>query len=186
MAVGDCLAASLVMLIIPAASTCQVDRDEGGGVQFEDAFRRHQREIYLYLTKVSGDRQLAEDLTQETFLRAFRAALSFRGESSIRTWLFAIARNVLLFHQRRRRLPHDDISGRDIAQAEQTDPATTLSVRATLATLALPAREALVLCDLLGFPPTEAAAVIGVTPNALRVRLHRARSDFRKAHPDGT
>lgn len=154
-------------------------------MELADAFRAHQREIYLYLSRVTGDPQLAEDLAQETFLRAFRAVLTFRGEATMRTWLFSIARNVLATHRRTRRIvqvQYELGKAPGDAEATQPDPTTRLSVHQTLGRMPLLAREALVLCDLLEFEPAEAAQLLGMTPNAFRVRLHRARNQFREMH----
>lgn len=149
-------------------------------VDVEDLFRCYQRPVFGYLLRVTGDRGLAEDLAQEVFLRAFRNAPSFRGEASVRTWLFVIARSVLASHYRRRRLP--SLEGADADVWVEVDPAQRLGVEEALQALPAVAREALVLVDLLGFEPTEAAEVIGVTPNAFRVRLHRARTAFREVY----
>jgi RNA polymerase sigma-70 factor (ECF subfamily) len=149
-------------------------------VELEETFRRHQREIFGYLMRVTGDRALAEDLAQETFLKAFTGALGYRGEASVRTWLFTIARNTLISHQRRSRPLEVGIDDAEVAV--RTDPDVRLGVAETLAALPLQHREVLVLCDLLGFSPLEAAELTGVTPNALRVRLHRARRAFREVH----
>ena len=65
-------------------------------MELEDVFRSQQRGIYAYFSRTLGDRHAAEELTPETFYRACVAALGFRGDSSVRTWLFGIARKVLL------------------------------------------------------------------------------------------
>lgn len=151
-----------------------------GGIDLEGVFREHQRGVYGYLLRVTGDRAVAEDLAQEVFLRAFRHAPGFRGDSSVRTWLFAIARNVLASHYRRHdaKLVVDDNPDQPLT----VDPAARLGIEETLLSLPVSSREALVLCDLLGFDPTEAAELVGITPNAFRVRLHRARTAFRKVY----
>jgi RNA polymerase sigma-70 factor (ECF subfamily) len=64
-------------------------------MDLEDVFRSHQRELLAYFVRVAGDRQDAEELTQETFLRACSAALRYRGDAPVRAWLFGIARRVL-------------------------------------------------------------------------------------------
>ena len=148
-------------------------------MDLEEIFRVHQKEVYVYLLRVTGDAHLAEDLAQETFLRAFRGALTFRGESSVRTWLFSIARRVLARHFER---THQEELGVDDDRIVDTDPALQLEISEALAVLPVGPREALVLCDVLGFTPTEAADVLETTPNAFRVRLHRARSLFRKVY----
>lgn len=59
-------------------------------MDIEDVFRTHQREVFAYFLRLVPHRQDAEELTQETFLRACGAALRFRGDSSVRTWIFGI------------------------------------------------------------------------------------------------
>ena len=154
-------------------------------MELEDIFRAHQREIFMYLLRTVGDRQLAEDLAQDTFLRACGSAVLFRGESSPRTWLFSIARRALADHYRRR-APEVLLAGASdepVAVASR-DSTEKVAVEQVLAALPLTHREALVLCDLLGFSPTEAADLTGLTANAFRVRLHRARAQFREVYGD--
>jgi RNA polymerase sigma-70 factor, ECF subfamily len=149
-------------------------------IDLEDVFRDHQRGVFAYLLRVTGDRALAEDLAQDVFLRALTSAAAFRRESSVRTWLFVIARNVLASYYRR----HDAAAllTDDVDVTFDVDPVGRLGIEEALQLLAVPAREALVLVDLLGFEPAAAAELVGLTSNAFRVRLHRARASFRKAY----
>ncbi len=149
-------------------------------LDLELVFRRHQHEVSAYLLRVTGDRAVAEDLAQDVFVRAFRSAARFRGESSVRTWLFVIARNTLANHFRRREPATLEASETDIVVT--IDPTQQMAIDETLHRLPVWAREAIVLCDALGFEPTEAADMVGVTANAFRVRLHRARAAFQKAY----
>lgn len=152
----------------------------GDDVDVEDLFRAHQQEVYVYFLRSVGDRHVAEDLTQETFTRAFTAAVRFRGDSSLRTWLFGIARNVFLKHVSRR---PPERSGLDMdVAAEDADVPTRMALQQALMRLSETDREVLTLCDVLGFEPGEAASVVKVTPNALRVRLHRARARLREEY----
>ncbi|MDP9405459.1 MAG: hypothetical protein M3O86_02500 [Actinomycetota bacterium] len=61
-------------------------------LDIEALFRAHQRDVFVYLLSVCQDRSLAEDLAQEIFLRAYRHALTYRGDASAKTWLLTIAR----------------------------------------------------------------------------------------------
>jgi RNA polymerase sigma-70 factor, ECF subfamily len=154
-------------------------------VELEDIFRAHQREIFMYLLRTVGDRRLAEDLAQDTFLRACGSAVLFRGEASPRTWLFSIARRALADHYRRRAPEVLLESGSEEPAAIATHDATQrIAVEQVLAALPLAHREAIVLCDVLGFSPAEAAGLTGLTANAYRVRLHRARAQFREVYGD--
>ncbi len=144
-------------------------------------FRAHQQAVFAYFYRVVGDRQDAEELTQETFVRACGAALRFRGDSKISTWLFGIARRVLLeagragLFERRSELP-------ERAAEPSGDPDDRIDLERALASLGVGDREALVMVDVLGFEPIEVATMVGVSPDTFRVRLHRARGRLREAY----
>jgi RNA polymerase sigma-70 factor (ECF subfamily) len=148
-------------------------------VDLEDLFRAHQREIFAYFLRLLGDRQDAEELAQETFVRACGAAARFRGDASIRTWLFGIARRVFLETIRARGIERPG----DLEDRPSVEPGLEerLDLERALASLPVIDREVLVMVDVLGFQPSEAAPILGVTPEALRVRLHRARGRMREA-----
>ena len=150
-------------------------------MDLEQIFRAHQKEIFVYFLRTVGDRELAEDLSQETFVRACRAALLYRAEASLRTWLFTIARGTLADHYRRKR-PEMIPAVED--RPTDHDPAGRVAIEQAMAALPVAFREAIVLCDVLGFSPNEAATTIGLNANAFRVRLHRARQQFREVYGD--
>jgi RNA polymerase sigma-70 factor (ECF subfamily) len=149
-------------------------------VELEDVFRSHQREILAYFQRIVGNRQDAEELTQETFARACSAAVRFRGDSSVRTWLFGIARRVLLeasragLFERPAELPDVPI-GTD-------DHDERMDLERAFDTLEVSDREALMLVDVLGFTPTDAAAIVWIAPEAFRMRLSRARRRLRERY----
>ncbi len=151
-------------------------------MELEDVFRAHQQAVFAYFLRVIGNRQNAEELTQETFVRACSAAIRFRGDSSVKTWLLGIARRVLLeasragFFERTEQLP--DVA----APGDRAD--VRIDLERALASLGVSDREALVIVDVLGFEPREAAAIVGVSAETFRVRLHRARRRFREAYGD--
>jgi RNA polymerase sigma-70 factor (ECF subfamily) len=152
-------------------------------LELEDVFRAHQKAVFAYFLRVVGNRQDAEELTQETFVRACGAAPRFRGDSSVRTWLFGIARRVLLeasragIFQRPRELTD--------LPSPTVDPDERLDLERALSSLGVGDRESLVMVDLLGFTPHEAAALARVSPETFRVRLHRARTRLREAYGRG-
>lgn len=148
-------------------------------MDLEQIFCAHQKEIFVYFLRTVGQRELAEDLAQETFTRACRAALLYRAEASIRTWLFSIARATMADHFRKRN-PEVLQEPEDIAVVSAAEK--RVEVEEALAALPLTSREALTLCDVLDVPQDEAAAVLGIEPNAFRVRLHRARRRFREVY----
>ncbi len=116
-------------------------------------------------------------------MRAYRGALTFRGDSSVRTWLFTIARNVAVSHYRRRQPQALDEDPPDVS-APLPDDALRMDIESVLQRLPVPWREALVLCDVLGFGVNEAADLVGLNRSTFRVRLHRARARFQQDYAD--
>jgi RNA polymerase sigma-70 factor (ECF subfamily) len=133
-----------------------------------------------------GDRDSADDLTQETFLRAFGSLHRFEHRSSVRTWLLAIARRVCadaVRSRRRRRLTLvRDTADLETLTAGAGGPADAVAEGATvadlLARLDADRREAFVLTQLLGLPYAEAADVVGCPVGTIRSRVARARADL--------
>jgi RNA polymerase sigma-70 factor (ECF subfamily) len=151
-------------------------------IDLEDIFRAHEREVFAYFLRLMGNRQDAEELAQETFVRACSASLRFRGDSSVRTWLFGIARRVFLETIRARGVERPaELEDRP---AQPVGPGTDerIDLQRALASLGDSDREALVMVDVLGFEPIEVAGMVGVSPETFRVRLHRARTRMREAY----
>jgi RNA polymerase sigma-70 factor (ECF subfamily) len=131
-----------------------------------------------------GDRESADDLTQETYLRAFGSLRRFQGRSSVRTWLLVIARRVCadaVRSRRRRRLTlvRDDAELEALTAPDTADHvAEGAAVADLLARLDGDRREAFVLTQLLGLPYAEAAEVVGCPVGTIRSRVARARADL--------
>lgn len=128
-----------------------------------------------FLARRTGDSHLAEDLAQETFYRATRAFLGWRGESPA-AWLLSIARNVLIDEHRRRRFVL--IEALDETATEDFEPGVELRD----AVARLPEQSARLL-DLLyeqGFTAIEVAAMSGTSPGAVRTAAYRARGELER------
>jgi RNA polymerase sigma-70 factor, ECF subfamily len=152
-------------------------------LDLEDLFRSHQRELFVYFLRIVRDPHSAEELAQETMVRACSAALRFRGRSSVRTWLFGIAHRVLLEASRAGLFERfESLQDNDPVHAGGLSPGERVDLERALATLRPGDRETLVMVDMLGFEPIEAAGMQGISPDTFRVRLHRARSRFREAY----
>ena len=134
-----------------------------------------------------ADRQVAEDLTQETYLRALPALARFEGRSSLRTWLLSIARHVCADHLRtKKRRGLVLVAGdTDLAALERDAPADevagTVAAQDVLDRLDPERREAFVLTQLIGLPYAEAAEVVGCPIGTIRSRVARARADLVEA-----
>lgn len=162
----------------------------GGDPLAAGAFvRATQRDVWRLCAHLA-DPQVAEDLTQETYLRAFPALRRFQGRSSVRTWLLSIARRVCADHLRRKvRTPLIFVPERDQRpESIRADDEVGDGVAAQDAVdrLAPARREAFVLTQLLGLSYAEAAAVAGCPVGTIRSRVARARDDLVCAlGPDG-
>lgn len=155
---------------------------------FDALFRAERPGVVRYLRHAARDDALAEDLAQETFLRAAQGLASFRGDSSPRTWLRRIAANVLRDHWRSRATRGEGLHqpwAPDDAQ-HPPDPgaspalaAERRQVQACLEDLVaqLPSgeRDALILAAGHALSPRELAGRLRLAPEAARARLHRAR-----------
>lgn len=134
--------------------------------------RRSQADVWRLCAHL-GSRADADDLTQETYARAFGALHRFAGRSSARTWLLSIGRRVCADAIRTRRpvTPVAELS----PVSPASDPADTVSLRILLDSLDPNYREAFVLTQVLGLSYPEAADVIGCPVGTIRSRVARAR-----------
>ena len=158
---------------------------EGDALAAAALVRATQSDVWR-LCAALVDRGAADDLTQETYLRAFGSLHRFAGRSSLRTWLLAIARHVCadaLRSRRRRRLTLvGDDAVLEALDGEADDGADRVGEGAVvgdlLARLSPERREAFVLTQLLGLPYAEAAGVAGCPVGTIRSRVARAREDL--------
>jgi len=158
----------------------------GEAAAFDAVYDAYRARLYAFLARLSRRRDVAEDLVEETWLRLVAGAARLTPDTRLGPWLFTVARN-LYFSACRSRLLEETVAGELLGLwpvvGRQPSPfeeaaASELERRLerALAALPLPAREALLLVGVEGLAPSEAAAVCGVTPEALRQRLSRARA----------
>lgn len=156
-------------------------RAQQGDPVAEAAFVRGTQVEVWRLTAALVDPGSADDLTQETYLRAFRALPSFEARSSARTWLLGIARRTCADHVRRlvRRRKLEQRLAQEVAVASDAgDPADGHGTADLVAQLAEERRSAFVLTQLLGLSYAEAAEVEGVPIGTIRSRVARARTEL--------
>ncbi len=153
----------------------------------EALFAQHHAEIYGFLARMVRDDDLAADLVQETYIKAFRALDSLESPDRARAWLFQIAHRTALDELRRRRLirfvPWAGETRGTAPSAEETAMRARLSGEMARALERLPARQraALVLAEIYELTGTELADALGVTHIAARALLSRARESLRAA-----
>jgi RNA polymerase sigma-70 factor (ECF subfamily) len=162
----------------------RIAADAAGGDPLAAAalVRRTQSDVWR-LCAALGDPASADDLTQETYLRAFGSLHRFEHRSSVRTWLLVIARRVCADALRSRRRRRVTLVGDEnleaLAAADGADRvAEGAAVADLLARLDADRREAFVLTQLLGLSYAEAAEVVGCPVGTIRSRVARARSDL--------
>jgi RNA polymerase sigma-70 factor (ECF subfamily) len=156
-------------------------RARGGDPTAQAAFvRATQAEVWRF-TAALIDPGSADDLTQDTYLRAFAALPGFEARSSVRTWLLGIARRVCADHLRavvRRRRLDQRLAAQAYTAVPHPDPAHRLGAADLLDRLSDERRAAFVLTQVLGLSYAEAAAVEDVPVGTIRSRVARARDEL--------
>jgi len=167
---------------------------------FNDLVTRYENQIFQYTLRMCGNQLDAEDIFQETFLNAYRAMDTFRGESKFSTWLYRIANNSCLMKRRKSKFaPEQEMSldevladrGLDGDLVRNTSPKASpvdnvISsefrnlVQAALLELPEMYRKTFILADLQGFRAQEIADILDITVATVKTRLHRARLFLRE------
>jgi RNA polymerase sigma-70 factor, ECF subfamily len=181
----------------PGAVAAAEARDRS---RFEEEALSHAEHLYRIAVRLTGGRQAAEDLVQETYLRAFRAWRSYRPGTNLAAWLATIMRNANLDELRRQsrrpvQEPLDDDGDyylyNRLAQAgplPQDEVLARLSGTAIVSALAeLPPtfREVVVLVDVGDFSYADAAEILGIPIGTVMSRLYRGRRALKRALADG-
>jgi RNA polymerase sigma-70 factor (ECF subfamily) len=154
---------------------------------FERLYRETCARVHGLCLRLTRDPAAAEDCTQETYLRAWRALASFEGRSQLTTWLHRIAVNVVI--ERRRRggpqlEPLDDVDEAAGGVAIDT-PVEEHEIERAIDSLPEGARDALVLCAIYGHSHAEAGAMLGLAEGTCKAQLHRARALLRVRLEEG-
>jgi RNA polymerase sigma-70 factor (ECF subfamily) len=201
------LARGAVEAVLPGTVTRASERpaptheDEDRGLSFEEIVSKYERKIFNLILRHISDREEAEDLTQETFLNAYKSFATFRGECKIHTWLCQIALNQCKnrFRQRDRRRTvegpsldapqagsEDGIRPLEIADWDQSPQEVLLRnetyryVLKAIDSLPPEYRTVIVLCDLQQMSYQQIAQITGLSLEAVKTRIHRGRLMLRR------
>jgi RNA polymerase sigma-70 factor (ECF subfamily) len=163
-----------------------VRRARGGDLlAFEALYRRQVGRVYALCRRVSGDGARAEELVQETFLRAWQKLGTLRRDEDLPAWLHRVAVNTALGERRSRSRGEDREGPLDEERTEETTGAPPaglgLDLERALDTLPPGARAVFVLHDVEGYKHEEIAGLLKVTVGTSKAQLHRARRLLRKA-----
>jgi RNA polymerase sigma factor (sigma-70 family) len=157
---------------------------------FEEVYRLYYPRVSAFLYKLSGDSALSEELAQETFYQAFRSFHRFRGDSSLFTWLAAIAKHVYCRHVGRKNIHNESIQSLDALaevygiemQTSADGPEetalrreTALALRRALASLPEKYRDVVTLRVYAELPFSEIAAALKITEGSAKVMFFRAK-----------
>lgn len=156
----------------------------GDAAAFDAVHARFHARLFNFLARLARSRDVAEDLLEETWLRFVTHAPTLRPDTTLGPWLFTVARNLYLSYCRSRSIetglasdwtslvpPAAAPSPFDAAAATETER----RLERALASLPVAYREVLLLVGVESLQPAEAASICGVTPDAMRQRLRRAR-----------
>jgi RNA polymerase sigma-70 factor, ECF subfamily len=160
----------------------------GDAEAFEEVVRRTYRHVYTQALRLVGDRQEAEDVAQEAYLRVYRGLAGFRGDALFETWLYRIVANAAITYLRRRRSFGDlalepERTEEEPASGEEFDQRTADrdSLVRALAELAPSLRVPVVLADVYGLSCREIGLELNISEGAAKVRLHRARRKLKES-----
>jgi RNA polymerase sigma-70 factor, ECF subfamily len=163
-----------------------VERAQAGDrAAFAVLVAQYQQPLGGYLAHLTGEHDVAPDLAQETFLRAWRALRATRPGLRLRPWLYRIATNLAYDYLRRRGriawvpwpLTEPDTGAEAVTHVEEQE-----IVRQALAQLGDRDRAVLLLCGLQELSYAEAGLALGTTPDAVRKQFSRAKERFRRAY----
>jgi RNA polymerase sigma-70 factor (ECF subfamily) len=160
----------------------------GDVAAFEQLYRENERRVFALCLRMSQDASLAEELTQDVFIRAWRKLDSFRGDSAFSSWLYPIAVNTALSERRARHrrtsrvFTTDDLTAFEKApEKTRAGPEARFDLEAALRELPPGARSVFVLHDVEGLRHQEIAEKMGIAVGTSKAQLHRARALMREA-----
>lgn len=148
-----------------------------------ELYQEHASHVFAVVRRLAGDEQLAEDLSQDVWIRAFDRLDQFRGDSGFGTWIHRIARNMALSRLRRRK-QRPDVEG-EASPGESSPPPEDAVINRRMLEEALERlppgyRQVLVLHDVEGLTHEEVADELGVAVGTSKSQLHKARARMRE------
>ncbi len=171
----------------------------GREAAYRELIRRYQRPVFSLIFRMVRNRELAEDLAQDTFVKVLGAIESYRPEYKFSSWIFKIANNAAIDHLRRRSLDTLSLDGSPHAETSEAIEATTLqisdgaespldevanrelggSIEAAIAQLRPEYRSCILLRHVEGRPYEEIAEILDLPLGTVKTYIHRARNELR-------
>ncbi len=194
---------ALDLLNLPDADVVALAQ-QGRDSAFRELIRRYERPVFSLIYRMVRDRELAEDLSQDTFIKVLNHIDRYRPEFKLSSWLFKIANNVAIDHLRRRQLDTISIDGSPHAQSADAIQATSFDVvvdqesaldelearemgaaiERAIASLRPEYRSCIMLRHVEGRSYEEIAATLDLPLGTVKTYIHRARHELRRALED--
>lgn len=161
-------------------------------IKFTKAYEDSKDSVYGYLLYMTKNVQLAEDLSQETFLKMFLSIAKFKGDCEVKTWALTIARNTFLSYARKKKAvlleehvlemapsPYRNEPESSVLQQEERE-----LIQNIMLALNESERTVLLLCDYEGLTYEETARITNISSDAVKGRIYRARQKFRRLYQE--
>ena len=194
------MAALLDLANLPDADVVTLAQ-QGREAAFRELIRRYERPVFSLIFRMVRDRETAEDLSQETFIKVLNHVDKYRPEFKLSSWLFKIANNVAIDHMRKRQLETVSMDGSPHARSQAETEATSFDVEArqetaleeleskelgsaierAIAGLRPEYRSCIMLRHVEGRSYEEIAATLDLPLGTVKTYIHRARHELRKA-----
>lgn len=162
-----------------------IQRSQNGDHRaFEQLYRENVGKVYGLCVRLCGQPEVAEDLTQEAFTRAWQKLDSFRGDSAFSSWLYRLTSNLVISHllsQPKWQLVSFNMQTHEAALGSTQLEMTATDIEKTLARLPDQARSVVILHGYLGYQHNEIADITGIAVGTSKSYLHRARMLLKKA-----
>lgn len=152
---------------------------------FDNIYEEYKDLIYNYICKLVSDKDTAEDLVQECFIKVYKSLNKFRGDCSIKLWLFKIAKNVCYTWYKKNNiefLEFDETYITSINYIPSNDTDTKLLIEDVFKYLSPDQKEFIILRDYSGFNYNEIAHIKNITEGQVKIGLHRARKKFKEIY----
>lgn len=147
-------------------------------MDFDELYSEYFQVVYRFILKLSADRELSEDITQETFIKALKNIKSFKGDCKISVWLCQIAKNIYFSHTKKnarlKTIPIDEISGQ-ICEPDFTSKESLLEIHRILHSLPEPYKEVFTLKTFADLSLAEISQLFGKSESWARVTYLRAK-----------
>ncbi len=156
---------------------------------FEDLYKRDHSRVYAICFRMTKNKSMAEDLTQDVFIHIWKKISTYKGDSQLSTWIFRMTVNAVLMHFRKKhvRLEKDSLEDNtpeiNIARSKgynDPDNLSMLELLKAISSLAPGYKSVLILKDVYGFKEQEAAEILGCSKGTIKSQVHKARIKVRQ------